>query len=200
MQLQPHFLFNTLNAISSLLHEDVHAAERVIARLGDLLRYSLRNLGVQEVTLREELDFLQRYLEIEQTRFARRLRLSMSILPETLELMVPNLILQPIVENAIKYAVTPRKNGGRIEITAQRENGALRLVVSDDGPGMPVGKEAAVAEGVGLRNTRDRLQQLYGNQQKFTLSNRPKGGLEVSIVIPIRPKERGSLVGNHSAG
>jgi len=187
MQLQPHFLFNTLNTISSLLHKDVSAADRVLARLGDLLRYSLSNIGVQEVTLREELDFLQRYLEIEQIRFGDRLRVNVAIEPETLDLKVPNLILQPLVENAIKYAVTPRTNGGRINISSHRENGALRLVVSDDGPGLPKEEEGiTMKEGIGLRNTRDRLQQLYGDQHRFTLLNKPKCGLEVSLVIPVR--------------
>ncbi len=186
MQLQPHFLFNTLNAISSLLHKDVHAADRVLARLGDLLRYSLRNLGVQEVTLREELDFLQRYLEIEQIRFGDRLRVHMSIDPRALDLKVPNLILQPLVENAIRYAVTPRTNGGYIEISVNRENGSLRMVVSDDGPGLSNGEEASVKEGVGLKNTRDRLQQLYGDEHRLKLSNKPTCGVEVSLIIPLR--------------
>jgi sensor histidine kinase YesM len=187
MQLQPHFLFNTLNAISSLIHEDVHAADQVLARLGDLLRYSLRNLGVQEVTLREELDFLQRYLEIEKIRFGTRLKVKMAVEPETLDLKVPNLILQPLVENAIQYAVTPRTRGGRIDISAHRENGSLRLVVRDDGPGLPNGKGAMPEEGIGLRNTRARLQQLYGDEHQFMIFNKAPSGVEVCLVIPVRP-------------
>jgi LytS/YehU family sensor histidine kinase len=189
MQLHPHFLFNTFNTISSLMHRNVDAADGVLARLGDLLRYSLHNVGVQEVTLREELDFLQRYLEIEQTRFEDRLRVKMSVDPEVLDCMVPNLILQPLVENAVRYAVAPRAGGGSVEITAKEVLGQLRLSVIDDGPGLPPGYDVAANEGIGLRTCRERLQQLYGDEQRLKLSNRSPGGLEVSIIMPIRPFE-----------
>lgn len=189
MQLHPHFLFNTFNTISSLMHRNVDAADGVLARLGDLLRYSLHNVGVQEVTLREELDFLQRYLEIEQTRFEDRLRVKMSVDPEVLDCMVPNFILQPLVENAVRYAVAPRASGGSVEITAKEVLGQLRLSVVDDGPGLPPGYDVAANEGIGLRTCRERLQQLYGDEQRLKLSNRSPGGLEVSIIMPIRPFE-----------
>jgi signal transduction histidine kinase len=189
MQLHPHFLFNTFNTISSLMHRNVDAADGVLARLGDLLRYSLHNVGVQEVTLREELDFLQRYLEIEQTRFEDRLRVKMSVDPEVLDCMVPNFILQPLVENAVRYAVAPRASGGSVEITAKEVLGQLRLSVIDDGPGLPPGYDVAANEGIGLRTCRERLQQLYGDEQRLKLSNRSPGGLEVSIIMPIRPFE-----------
>lgn len=189
MQLHPHFLFNTFNTISSLMHRNVDAADAVLARLGDLLRYSLHNVGVQEVTLREELDFLQRYLEIEQTRFEDRLKVKISVDPEVLDFMVPNLILQPLVENAVRYAVAPRASGGTVEIGAKKVLGQLRLSVVDDGPGLPPGYDTAVNEGVGLRTSRKRLWQLYGDQQRLRLSNRSPRGLEVSIIVPIRPCE-----------
>lgn len=189
MQLHPHFLFNTFNTISSLMHSNVDAADGVLARLGDLLRYSLHNVGVQEVTLREELDFLQRYLEIEQTRFEDRLRVKISVDPDVLDYMVPNLILQPLVENAVRYAVATRASGGSIEISAKEVVGQLRLSVVDDGPGLPQGYDLPANEGIGLRTSRERLQQLYGDQQRFTLSNRSPRGLAVSIIMPIRPFE-----------
>ena len=187
MQLHPHFLFNTFNTISSLMHKDVDAADGVLARLGDLLRYSLHNVGVQEVTLREELDFLQRYLEIEQTRFEDRLRVKISVDPDVLDYMVPNLILQPLVENAVHYAVATRAGGGCIEISAKEVLGQLRLSVVDDGPGLPQGYDLTANEGIGLRTSRKRLQQLYGDEQRFTISNRSPMGLAVTIIMPIRP-------------
>lgn len=189
MQLHPHFLFNTFNTISSLMHRNVDAADGVLARLGDLLRYSLHNVGVQEVTLREELDFLQRYLEIEQTRFEDRLRVKISVDPDVLDFMVPNLILQPLVENAVRYAVATRASGCCIEITAKEVLGQLRLSVVDDGPGLPQGYDLPANEGIGLRTSRERLQQLYGDEQRFTLSNRSPTGLAVTIIMPIRPFE-----------
>lgn len=184
MQLHPHFFFNTLNTISSLMHKDVHDADRVLARLGDLLRYSLRNVGIQEVTLKEELEFLQRYLEIEQIRFGERLKVQIMIDQALSEAKVPNLILQPLVENAIRYAVGPRTSGGNIEISALRVNGNLELSVKDNGPGLPEGYQTISSEGVGLRNTRERLQQLYGDQHEFKLTSKPQGGLNVSVTLP----------------
>lgn len=186
-QLHPHFLFNTFNTISSLMHRNVDDADRVLAKLGDLLRYSLHNVGVQEVALREELDFLQRYLEIEQTRFEDRLRVKVSVDRDVLDMKVPNLILQPLVENAVRYAVATQASGASIEIAAHLAEDKLRMSVSDDGPGLPPDFDAAVDEGVGLRTSRERLQQLYGDQHEFVLRNRSPRGLEVSIKIPARP-------------
>ncbi|MCX6132522.1 MAG: histidine kinase [Ignavibacteriales bacterium] len=185
MQLHPHFLFNTFNTISSLMHKNVDDADRVLARLGDLLRYSLHNVGVQEVALREEIDFLQRYLEIEQTRFGDRLRVKINIDADVLDCKVPNLILQPLVENAIRYAVAPRASGGSIEISARQVIGSLRISVLDDGPGLIMEDGLPVHEGVGLRNSRERLEQLYGENHRFMLSNRSPKGLEVAMVIPM---------------
>jgi len=186
MQLHPHFLFNTFNTISSLMHRSVDDADRVLALLGDLLRYSLQNVGVEEVSLNEELEFLKRYLEIEQTRFEDRLRVKFDIDPEVLNFQVPNMLLQPLVENAIHYAVAPRSGGGSIEISARKHYFTLLITVVDDGPGLPEGFSVSKSKGIGLRNCMDRLEQLYGDQHKFELSNRESGGLRVSLVLPVR--------------
>ena len=189
MQLHPHFLFNTLHAISALMHRDAEAADRMIARLSDLLRITLENAGVEEVSLKQELELLGRYLEIEQTRFQDRLTVEMKIEPETLDARVPNLILQPLVENAIKHGIAPRSAPGLVEIRARRENGTLQLRVRDDGAGLPTDSPDALKEGVGLANTRARLQQLYGTKHRFELGNAPGGGLVVSMTIPFREGE-----------
>ena len=185
MQLQPHFLFNTLNAISELVHEDAEAADRMITRLGDLLRLSLDRSGDQEVPLRQELDFLTAYLEIEQTRFRDRLTVEMDIAPETLDACVPNLLLQPLVENAIKHGTSARAAPGRITIATARVGDDLHMEIRDNGRGLP--HPAVIREGVGLRNTRARLAQLYGDQHLFTLRNAIDGGTVVTIEIPFRP-------------
>ena len=184
MQLHPHFLFNTLHAVSSLMRKDVEAADSMIARLSDLLRLTLENTGVQVVTLRQELEFLESYLEIEQTRFQNRLEVRMDIAPETLDARVPNLILQPLVENAIRHGIAPRSAPGCIEIRAAHDRERLRLQVRDNGPGLPESQNAAIKEGVGLANTRARLEQLYGAAQSFELKNQPEGGLLVSLTLP----------------
>ncbi len=186
MQLHPHFLFNTLHAISALMYSDLDAADRMLARLSELLRLTLRNVGAQEVTLKQELDFLERYLEIEQTRFADRLSVRMDIDPAALEAQVPNLLLQPLVENAIRHGIAPREEAGRIEIYARRVNGTLQLQVRDDGPGLSEGQELKPNEGIGLANTRARLQQLHGAAQRFELRNGADGGLVVSVTIPFK--------------
>ena len=185
MQLHPHFLFNTLNTISVLMTKDTKAANSVLVRLSDLLRMALDNVSTHEVTLKEELDFLARYLEIEQTRFEDRLTVRMKIEPGVLDARVPNLILQPLVENAIRHGVAPLLTPGTIEISARRENGNLRLEVRDNGSGLPNSSQH-VREGVGLSNTRARLVQLYAKDHTFEAANAPGGGLLVTIVIPFR--------------
>lgn len=182
MQLHPHFLFNTLHAISALVHKDPESADRMIARLSDLLRLTLENTEVHEVSLRREIEFLERYLEIEQTRFKDRLTVRMSVDPAVLDVAVPNLILQPLVENAIRHAIAPRSGPGLIEIVAVAEDTMLRLEVRDDGPGLP----AELKEGVGLGNTRARLSQLYGDRYRFDVTSRPGTGLVVKLMIPLR--------------
>ena len=190
MQLHPHFLFNTLHAISALMHRDVEAADRMLSRLGDLLRLALEDVGAQEVSLQHELDFVGRYLEIEQIRFGERIRIEVAVAPETLDALVPSLVLQPLVENAIRHGIAPRAGGGRLEIRALREGAMLRLQVCDDGPGLPA--DGVPRSGVGLANTRARCEQLYGSDHRFELANRPEGGLAITLAIPFRTGESGA--------
>ena len=186
MQLQPHFLFNTLHSISALIYKDIEAADKMIARLGDFLRLTLENSGTQEVTLQQELEFLKCYLEIERIRFQDRLTTTLHIDAQALNTQVPNLILQPIVENAIRHGVAPRSTPGLIEILAERKNGTLRIRIKDNGPGLIPNRsfEKNFKEGVGLANTRARLEQLYGAAHRFELANDPRGGLVVTMEIP----------------
>jgi two-component system, LytTR family, sensor kinase len=184
MQLDPHFLFNTLNAISALMHQDVELADRMVARLGDLLRLTLDSAGTPEVPLRQELDFIAPYLEIQKARFGSRLDVCLDIDPETEGARVPNLILQPLVENAIRHGIAPRPEGGRVEVRACRRNGTLRLEVRDDGPGLA--EVGGFKEGVGLANTRARLRQLYGPEHRLELCNGSARGLVVTLEVPFR--------------
>jgi anti-sigma regulatory factor (Ser/Thr protein kinase) len=190
LQLHPHFLFNTLNTISALMHKDLRAADRMLALLGDLLRDSFEKVGAQEVTLEQELGFLNRYLEIEKTRFRDRLTVDLRIDPGTLDAEVPNLLLQPLLENAIRHGIGRRQEAGHIEVTARREHDHLDLRVRDDGPGLREGMAGALRAGVGLANTAARLQQLYPDAHRFDLQNRPEGGLEVVLQIPFRTARR----------
>ncbi|HZB44486.1 MAG TPA: histidine kinase [Pyrinomonadaceae bacterium] len=186
MQLQPHFLFNTLHSISALLHRDPDAADRMIARLGDFLRLTLENSGAQEVSLQKELEFLTCYLEIERVRFQDRLTTSVEVEPGALDAPVPNLILQPIVENALRHGIAQTRGPGRVEISAKREHGSLRIRVRDNGPGLAAitRPDDGLREGLGLSNTRARLEQLYGAAHRFELENAPDGGLLVTLEIP----------------
>ena len=186
MQLNPHFLFNTLHAISALIHEHPDDADRIVARLSDLLRVSLEQSDIQEVPLRQELSFLERYLEIEQMRFQERLAVEMEIEPGLGDILVPSLILQPLVENAIRHGIEPREDMGRVKIAARRLNGMLELKVGDNGPGLASAEVAAHPEGVGLSNTRSRLSHLYGANHQFQLTSVAGGGLEVRLLIPCR--------------
>ena len=198
MQLHPHFLFNTLNTISALIHKDIRAADRMLALLGDLLRDSFEKIGAQEVALKQEIDFLERYLEIEKTRFQDRLVVVKRIEAETWDAQVPNLILQPLVENSIRHGIARRSGLGSIEVSSWREDGMLAVRVRDDGPGMPADREAPLRQGVGLANTQARLRQLYGPRHRFDLENRPGGGLDVTLLIPFRsapPIPRGDPLG-----
>jgi signal transduction histidine kinase len=236
MQINPHFLFNTLNTISALIRENPDAADRMIVRLSELLRRTLDRGDVQEVPLREEVDFLKSYLEIEQMRFPDRLTVTFDIEPKTNELFVPHLILQPLVENALRHGIMPREEAGRVEISARvsrwgerpcqpgsdqnrdtarqeprptTENQFLELKVRDNGNGLPADPNVLpdvppaepfsrpedgtagethgstlVREGIGLKNVRSRLAQLYGDAQEFTVSNTSGGGVEARIRIP----------------
>jgi two-component system, LytTR family, sensor kinase len=186
MQLNPHFLFNTLNSISVLMADDVKSARRMLTRLSDLLRSSLASDETHEVTLKEELDFLQNYLDIEQTRFQDRLTVRMQIEPGVLDARVPNLLLQPLVENAIRHGIAPRANEGVIEIQATRYNGMVQLKVSDNGVGFGLKTEEVFARGIGLSNTRERLNQLYGSAHRFHIVTGTGAGFKVVIAIPFR--------------
>ena len=186
MQLHPHFLFNTLHSISALLTKDVEAARKMITRLGDFLRLTLENSGSQEVTLQQEMEFLTCYLEIERIRFQNRLVTRIDLAPETLQARVPNLILQPIVENAIRHGIAPRSTPGLIEIDAKQLGNKLRIQVRDNGPGLSDHRTSVnlFKKGLGLANTETRLERLYGADHLFDLSNSPEGGLIVTLEIP----------------
>jgi two-component sensor histidine kinase len=192
LQLQPHFLFNTLNAITALVHTNADRAERMISGLSELLRASLRSAGEQEVRLARELDVLQHYVEIQQVRFQDRLAVQIDAPPEALRAFVPNLILQPLVENAIKHGLAPRATAGRVVVSAARSNGRLRLVVRDDGTGAGAAsadrRSEDSGEGVGLANTRARLRSLYGEDHQFSAEPLPppRSGFEVIIDLPYR--------------
>jgi two-component system, LytTR family, sensor kinase len=182
MQLHPHFLFNTLNSISTLLHEDVMAADEMIARLGDFLRLTLENSGEQTVSLAEEIKFINSYLEIESIRFGDRLAFDSEVGAEALRARVPNLILQPIVENAIRHGISRQIRPGKISIRARRAGNKLRLEVEDNGPGVQNGTNGGF--GIGLANTRARLFNLYGDDQQLEMANVDPQGLIVRMEIP----------------
>jgi two-component system LytT family sensor kinase len=182
-QLNPHFLFNTLHAISALVERDPRGVRRMIARLSELLRTTLEEADEQEVPLSQEMAFVQRYLEIMQIRFQGRLTVETRIDPEVSDALVPNLILQPLVENAIKHGVSKIDRDGRIEIEARRDGDDLILVVRDNGPRFE-GSALRAEHGVGLRNTRARLVQLYGSEQSLELSPVEGGGVVAQVRIP----------------
>ena len=184
MQLHPHFLFNTMHTISTLVRDDPDAAELMIARLSDLLRVSLASSGIQEVPLSRELEFVKAYLEIEKVRFEERLELHFDVDPATLDALVPNLILQPLVENAIRHGIANRREGGRVEVRSQMVGDTVHLWVIDDGPGLDRDGPTAHRTGVGLANTRARLERLYGAKHDFVLRSASKGGVEAAIRIP----------------
>jgi two-component system LytT family sensor kinase len=180
-QLDPHFLFNTLHAVSALVERDPRGVRRMIARLSELLRNTLEGANEPEIPLEQELALLRRYLEIMEIRFSGRLQVDIRVSEEVNNALVPNLILQPLAENAIKHGVSKIDGTGRIEIHAERAGDRLILRVHDNGPGL-IGQLAG--EGVGLRNTRERLQQLYGSEQSATLREAEGGGVIAEVIIP----------------
>ena len=184
-QLQPHFLFNTLHAVSTLMHKDVHAADRTLMRLSDLLRMTLENLGQHENTLQAELDFLAKYLEIEQTRFADRLVVRFDIEPEALDALLPTLLLQPLVENAIKHGISKKSGPGHIDIRARQEHDKLWIEVRDDGLGLSDSALAALQKGIGVSTTRARLQHRFGADFRFEF-HRLEQGVAVVVAVPWR--------------
>ena len=194
-QLHPHFLFNTLHTISALIHRNADAADAMLARLSDLLRLTLNRVRVRQLPLKEELDFIQKYLEIERARYGDRLRVVFDVDPSVLDAAVPSLVLQPLVENALRHGIGPKVGGGRIDIIARREDDRLCLVVSDDGYGVPSHELHALNEGVGVSNTRSRLVHLYGDQHRFEFRTPRTGGLEVTVAIPLvlLPGEVGAM-------
>jgi signal transduction histidine kinase len=186
-QLHPHFLFNTLHAISTLMHRDVEQADRMLSRLAALLRMTLDNVGQQEVPLKEELDFLERYLEIEQTRFRDRLTVKLDVQPEALDALVPWMLLQPLVENSIKHGISPMQGPGAIEVHARGENNRLVIEVRDDGVGLTQDALTALQSGIGLSTTRARLHHLFGRDYQFEFLRRTNiKGVTVRVVVPWR--------------
>ncbi len=183
-QLHPHFLFNTLNTIAAMMHEDVQGADRMIHRLSNLLRLTLDSIGEHEVSLRQELEFLKAYVEIECIRFQERLTLILDVSPEVLDAMVPSMLLQPLAENSIQHGFAARESAGKIEIRATRHADRLLLTVLDDGPGFPMQALTDFGFGLGLLNTQRRLEQLYRGVYRFELQNAPQSGARLTIEIP----------------
>jgi signal transduction histidine kinase len=186
MQLHPHFLFNTLHSISSLVLEDPPKANSMIARLGDFLRLTVENSEQQLVTLKEETEFLRCYLDIEQVRFGDRLTVAFELEPQTLSAQLPHLILQPIVENAIQHAIGPRATRGQIKIEAKRLDSLFRVAITDNGPGITSNPNSPAKKCLGLTNVRTRLQQIYGSDFRFELTNGENEGLTVIMEIPFQ--------------
>ena len=191
-QLNPHFLFNTLNSISTLvLLKQTERANAMLARLSSFLRYTLANEPTAQVTLAQEVETLKLYLEIEKMRFEDRMRPHFRIDPGTIGARLPSLLLQPLIENAIKYAVTPRESGADIWISASRVGQKVRIEVADNGDGEGGGVSASQSTGVGLTNIRDRLQQAYGEEQRFEARSNEHGGFSVIVEIPFESGDKG---------
>lgn len=182
-QLNPHFLFNTLNAVSTLVERDPRGVRRMIARLSELLRHTLDESNEQEISLDRELDLLRRYLEIMEVRFQGRLVVSMDIAADVRDALVPNLVLQPLVENALKHGMSATDGSGRIEVSARRDGDVVHLAVRDNGPGPITPSDSS---GVGIRNTMARLEQLYGAKQRFALRAAEGGGAIAEVELPYR--------------
>jgi LytS/YehU family sensor histidine kinase len=190
MQLQPHFFFNALHTISALMITDVSTAQEVVASLGEIVRASIDHTARQEVALREELDFLKQYVAIQRARFRGRLEVQMTVPDGVLDAAVPSLVLQPLVENAIRHGIERRTHGGIVSIDAVARDGQLQLRVHDapfegDGEGSPVTPNGSRSIGIGLANIEARLRQLYGPRQRFTAQKLPGGGFDVSLMIPL---------------
>lgn len=187
MQIHPHFLFNTLNSIAALLHKDVETADRMIARLSDFLRLTLNSSETSVVRLEQELEFLKTYLEIEKIRFQHRLKVNLRISPETLDARVPNLILQPLIENAIQHGIARQTSVGHLDIEARREADRLLIRIEDNGPGLNGNRnrKRKSGDGVGLSNTRARLKQFYESDFQFEIKDKAnENGTVVDLNVP----------------
>lgn len=183
MRLQPHFLFNTLNAISALVHRDPDAAERTISRLSDLLRQTLEGADRQEVPLADELEFVRAYVDIERVRFGDRLLVQFDVAPDTRDAMVPQLVLQPLVENALRHGFAPDTPLARVEVRSRLRDGRIQLEVWDNGQGFGAGDDGF---GLGLDTTRQRLAALYGDAHRFTVEEMAAGGVAATLELPLR--------------
>ncbi|MCB9384274.1 MAG: histidine kinase [Bryobacterales bacterium] len=190
-QLHPHFLFNALNAISSHVEREPRLARRMLEQLGDLLRLSLDHAEDQEISLDEEIAFLERYLSIQKARFEERLEVRFDVSSDARQGLVPTFLLQPLVENAVQHGVAPRSVPGAVSIRAWRDNGSLRLRVADDGPGLPPGWKLEDAAGVGLANTLERLRRHYGDTAAFTIAGPANSGVQVEISLPYHEHSNG---------
>ncbi len=186
VQLQPHFLFNTLHAVTALMDEDLEQARRMLVRLGDLLRMTLETQGTHEVPLQQELESTELYLDIERVRFPDQLEVELLVDPDALHAMVPSLILQPLVENAIRHGVAPLQGGGRVTVRARREDDSLVLQVIDNGAGGDARVANEERKGIGMANVRARLEELYGPRQRFSIFFPESGGFGVQLALPYR--------------
>jgi LytS/YehU family sensor histidine kinase len=194
LQLQPHFLFNTLNTISAVMYEDVRAADAMITQLSELLRLTLRASRAHEIPLAEELEITRLYMDLMQKRYENKLRVTYSIDSSLNNLLVPQLILQPLLENSLRHGMKAGGTAMELSVSAHRENGSLILQVADTGAGLGGMEPSGVfGRGVGLSNIRDRLAQLYGDGQEFSITNRPGGGAEVTLRVPIRTASQSSM-------
>lgn len=190
MQLQPHFLFNTLHTITGLMFKDVHTANKMIVQLSDLLRMTLDYTDIHEITLKDEMDYIAKYLEIQKIRFKEKLQVVMQIDPKTLNALVPVMILQPVIENSIEHGITPFKKSGKIKIDSNMANGNLILRIHDSGEGMK-NKKIENLKGMGISNTVKRLEQMYKDNYRFELKDSSLGGLEIYISIPLKQANKG---------
>ena len=189
MQVHPHFLFNTLHAVSALVHRNPDAADQMINRLGEMFRLSLESSGSQEISVENELETLKPYLEIMDMRFGDRLKIIVDFPEETRRALVPNLILQPLLENAIRHGIAPRPEGGTVTVRGHRKGDRLVIEVADDGPGFQGGSAERLRDGLGLSNTKERLALLYGKNHGLHLGRGDKGGALVVLDIPFRTAE-----------
>ena len=200
LQLQPHFLFNTLNTISSVMYEDVKAAESMVTQLSDLLRLTLRASRTHEIPLGDELQITRLYLDLMQKRYEEKLRVDYAIDGALNDSLVPQLILQPLLENSLRHGMKPSGEAIDISIAAHRDNGSLILKISDTGTGLGSSDpNSMLGRGVGLANIRDRLSQLYGDEQDFSIANRADGGAEVTLRLPYRTAQRSQIAADSTS-